>query len=798
MLVLLGKIGGEEDILIIAKNLKHQSAQVRINAVEAFKGLKSPMCFDYVLPLLSDSEVKVRIHTAEYLFLTDEEKTIRHLENILKSGKIVDYERVIEFLKASDSLKVKEFVSYITKNLDELKNSKISYLQDQKARLTVLSKAKEIIQEVEKISPDELSENIHNKINHYRACRERINAYQGTLKKIPDHISRTKSLESSIKQLSKETAQIHEEISKESEGFAEKILFAVAHEELKPDPSIGELVRLSGEIDHLKAESESLNSAAGFAEKSKAKVQQTILFSKIKTIEIRKKASCREFEKNVVEQKAVGTYKSPSTEVYVNVIEKKIKIFENDLKNLEVKKAELDHYLTNIATDLKIAKPFSSENLTKVMITIESDMAKLKIELEQIEKDTVTDMIQEVQTFPRLVGILEDLRLVPVSNPSVFCETLRNDEDQITKRKTDIEKRNKNTDRPRKKRFLFILIACTFGIVAFVTTFKKTGWFNSDGSIIKPTPVEAVRLPVGQAQVIHPAFGKNSSLNNEASLDDNLKRLHQKTCIPNLRTLESALEMFLMDNAGKANNIGQLIPYLVPHIGNFSPECPDGGSYSIKNEASSFIECSIHGSLHNLREIERSINQSENYGNQYAENKGKEVSNDSKNSKIRALKTFANPIDMSLTLGQAMDTYPYFENVSWDNFISDRGRDIVQVRCKIDFEKTITAHMEAMQNSNNQYALLEYGGAAEACKALLIDGHFTTYVTIVLQYAYIAQVNSFNFQNYMLEYRFPDGNVKQKVLTEQDASNLLTGIYSGKPINMAQVIMLQCEFFQYE
>ncbi|MDD5090389.1 MAG: prepilin-type N-terminal cleavage/methylation domain-containing protein [Candidatus Wallbacteria bacterium] len=75
----------------------------------------------------------------------------------------------------------------------------------------------------------------------------------------------------------------------------------------------------------------------------------------------------------------------------------------------------------------------------------------------------------------------------------------------------------------------------------------------------------------------------------------------QKACVANLRTLESALEMYLMEHASEeAPALSVVAPYMQ---GQKYPKCPTTDqetSYSIQGTVTTslWVACSVHGSVH--------------------------------------------------------------------------------------------------------------------------------------------------------------------------------------------------------
>ena len=73
------------------------------------------------------------------------------------------------------------------------------------------------------------------------------------------------------------------------------------------------------------------------------------------------------------------------------------------------------------------------------------------------------------------------------------------------------------------------------------------------------------------------------------------KKAKLKACVANMSTLDSALEMYMMENnVTQAPALSELAPYMQ---GKKVPECPSGGSYSIdtSQEDAWCSRCSKHG-----------------------------------------------------------------------------------------------------------------------------------------------------------------------------------------------------------
>ncbi|MDD2715695.1 MAG: HEAT repeat domain-containing protein [Candidatus Wallbacteria bacterium] len=123
LLKALGQFGDDTDFLLITKGLEHENSRVRANAIEALKPLSSSLTYDYVLPLLSDPDARVRANAVLFLFSKDEGKTFAVLEEMAHSDVINELESVIFTLEQIDDISVNDLLIYAEARLVDLKRS---------------------------------------------------------------------------------------------------------------------------------------------------------------------------------------------------------------------------------------------------------------------------------------------------------------------------------------------------------------------------------------------------------------------------------------------------------------------------------------------------------------------------------------------------------------------------------------------------------------------------------------------------------------------------------------------------
>jgi len=73
------------------------------------------------------------------------------------------------------------------------------------------------------------------------------------------------------------------------------------------------------------------------------------------------------------------------------------------------------------------------------------------------------------------------------------------------------------------------------------------------------------------------------------------RKSKEKACVANMRTMESAVEMFMMENAQTGTpSLSSLAPYMQKQK---VPKCPSGGTYTIVGTQASglYMNCSLHG-----------------------------------------------------------------------------------------------------------------------------------------------------------------------------------------------------------
>jgi len=72
------------------------------------------------------------------------------------------------------------------------------------------------------------------------------------------------------------------------------------------------------------------------------------------------------------------------------------------------------------------------------------------------------------------------------------------------------------------------------------------------------------------------------------------EKAREKACVSNMRTMESAMEMYQMENNNSIPNFNDLAPYMQHQV---VPKCPDGGTYTIEEDTDGYlyIRCSAHG-----------------------------------------------------------------------------------------------------------------------------------------------------------------------------------------------------------
>ena len=73
------------------------------------------------------------------------------------------------------------------------------------------------------------------------------------------------------------------------------------------------------------------------------------------------------------------------------------------------------------------------------------------------------------------------------------------------------------------------------------------------------------------------------------------RKSKEKACVANMKTMESAVEMYMMESASTATPaLSALAPYMQKQK---VPTCPSGGKYTIQGTQTSglYLQCSLHG-----------------------------------------------------------------------------------------------------------------------------------------------------------------------------------------------------------
>jgi hypothetical protein len=130
-------------------------------------------------------------------------------------------------------------------------------------------------------------------------------------------------------------------------------------------------------------------------------------------------------------------------------------------------------------------------------------------------------------------------------------------------------------------------------------------------------------------------------------------------------------------------------------------------------------------------------------------------------SNVSAVKEGVLKFDKSLTVGQAFDNYKYFDNVDWESFTTENGREVVQVTGNIDLDKyPLGKEIKAQDVENMQF---------------------------VFQFLILKDGESFQFHTVALRMKSNDGtekqlDAKQLGLNQFQVMRSIKQVYDNEPI----------------
>ncbi|MDD2715745.1 MAG: HEAT repeat domain-containing protein [Candidatus Wallbacteria bacterium] len=120
LLILLGQIGGEEGIPLLAEQLKHQNPQVRASAIEAFGLINNPVIMEYIAPFLQDPDSKVKAKTAESMLRGNRKRALESFEQMVVGDDSYLLVCGIEALKGLDDLEARKLFQFAVSRQKEM------------------------------------------------------------------------------------------------------------------------------------------------------------------------------------------------------------------------------------------------------------------------------------------------------------------------------------------------------------------------------------------------------------------------------------------------------------------------------------------------------------------------------------------------------------------------------------------------------------------------------------------------------------------------------------------------------
>lgn len=89
LILLMGKIGSDSDIVLVTHHLKHPDDRVRANAIKALRLIGNEFSHEYVIPILNDKDEcdMVKSTAADYIFQNDQETALLLLEEMVEKAK---------------------------------------------------------------------------------------------------------------------------------------------------------------------------------------------------------------------------------------------------------------------------------------------------------------------------------------------------------------------------------------------------------------------------------------------------------------------------------------------------------------------------------------------------------------------------------------------------------------------------------------------------------------------------------------------------------------------------------------
>jgi hypothetical protein len=151
------------------------------------------------------------------------------------------------------------------------------------------------------------------------------------------------------------------------------------------------------------------------------------------------------------------------------------------------------------------------------------------------------------------------------------------------------------------------------------------------------------------------------------------------------------------------------------------------------------------------------------------------------------------PFDKSITLGKAINTYPYFDSVAWTQATTKRGRNEVEAVGQIDFTaltmKDLPASLGHLFGASG--SLPSTGDAVNARIVIrsmvnrelseLQSLKATDFKGARLAFQFILNVDgSFDLQSYQVTLLLADNKTLSLPVNDQEATSLLKEIYTGQ------------------
>jgi len=116
LLILIGKLGGKENIEIIARYLKSYNRRIRANAVEALSYIEDDSIFKIVAPYLLDKDHRVKANAARIMFRYSKEKTLELLKEMLNEDDKWKKYSAIYVLRNTTSIQGRELLIPLLKD----------------------------------------------------------------------------------------------------------------------------------------------------------------------------------------------------------------------------------------------------------------------------------------------------------------------------------------------------------------------------------------------------------------------------------------------------------------------------------------------------------------------------------------------------------------------------------------------------------------------------------------------------------------------------------------------------------